>query len=56
MTQQQAQELAAVCDCNALSLTVVGGMIARQAVTAQVRAPARPADALVVSVASAVLA
>ena len=36
VTPSQAQELASVCDCNALSLKVVGGLIVRQAVAAQV--------------------
>ena len=37
LTDEQATRLAGVCGCNALALTIIGGFIACQRVTAQVR-------------------
>ena len=37
VTMEQATRLAGICGCNALALTIIGGFIACQRVTAQVR-------------------
>ena len=39
VSRQQAEQLAGVCGCNALALTIIGGFIACERVTPDVRPP-----------------